>query len=113
MRTREQIIADCERRFAELQEEAERRKVDLRLTHPCETCRWQKYQRCEEPLVKAFGKGHRLIPYMPSVEERKSLWRDDKGLGWDFPTLCGPEKALWQPKLTIWQRIWQFLTGGE
>jgi hypothetical protein len=94
MRTPEQINAELEARYAELKDEAARRKVDPKLNFPCHTCRWMtnedwsaKY--CREPLVKGFGFGERL-----------SYFEGD-----DLPALCGPEKALWQKRPTLAQRI--------
>ena len=105
MRTREQIIADCEKRFEELQREAEAPARQ----RPCKTCRfystrgddgyrwgegYPEYHTCTEPLVQGFGEW--------GVEVRKK------------PMPCGPEKALWQPiphKPTLCERILAFLTG--
>lgn len=114
MRSREQIIADCEARFQELQAEKERRDADRRITHPCTTCRFitKGYSRkCVEPLVKGFGDGHTLKGFHLPAEQWVELWKDDEGDRWDFPKLCGPEKALWQPieRKTCWQRFLEWL----
>lgn len=102
MRTQEQIIVDCEAHYKKLKREKERRDEDPSIQFPCETCRWFRatddegrewhhehniryYGTCTEPLVKGFrkyGATARLNP-MP----------------------CGPEKALWEPKPSIWQRL--------
>ena len=101
MRTREQIIADLEARYAELEAEAQK---PWRL-RPCSTCRYGSgrgsTQKCREPLVVGFAeKGFRWA------------W-DCNDFSGHESKLCGPEKALWQPKLTLWQRIINFLTGVE
>jgi hypothetical protein len=113
MRTREQIVADCEKRFEELRAEKERRDGDPRHIHPCATCRWAKGdykpELCTEPLVKGFGEPHAFRQYAISAEEYMRTWQDGEGRIWNFPKLCGPEKALWQPKPTWWQRIIEWL----
>lgn len=92
MRTQEQIIADCEKRFDELKAEKQRRDNDPAIQRPCETCRWfsnigddgfdwsasyKHHWTCTEPLVKGFDK------YGPEARRQ--------------PMPCGPEKALWTP----------------
>lgn len=123
MRTREQIIADCEKRFEELRAEKERRHADPLVQRPCHTCahalrmgkslpEWT----CCEPLVKGFGDAPmvgtwrttafdygRLVQHTEKVAGCETYWR--------FPMPCGPEKALWQPKPPLCQRIIAFLTG--
>ena len=116
MRTREQIIADCEKRFNEMRKGKETRESDPRFTHTCDNCRfcsgssdflWEA-RYCGEPLVRGFEPPHVL---RHELYKPRTGWRDDQGRHWDFPHLCGPEKALWQPKLTLWQRFINFLTG--
>lgn len=99
MRTPEQITAQLEARYAELRAEAERRSKDPRLLYPCETCRWftvgYMNEFCNEPLVKGFGSGHTL-----------------KSWGSVRPNhLCGPEKALWQPRRNFLQRLIDWLAS--
>lgn len=125
MRTREQIVADCEKRFAELRAEKERRDNDPRLRTPCASCRFATMTAnahlidwyCHEPLVVGFGKEHHVGTAWRSSFPVQ-VWKDTAGNRWDFPRLCGPEKALWQPKtpkLATWQRVkqwWGADTGG-
>lgn len=99
MRTQEQIVADCERRMKELQEEAERRANDPNLTRPCNTCRWHSWRweyleegpQCSEPLIKGFSSG----PIDMGMGKKPNR----------IPPLCGPEKALWIPVPTRFERI--------
>lgn len=92
MRTPEEILAQLEARYAELQRQAQ----SPEMTMPCKTCRWSKYSEtdhpyCEQPLVKGF-----------STNDKRAV--DGVWLGTDA-TLCGPEKALWEPRLIWWQRF--------
>lgn len=100
MRTQEQIIQDCEKRYAELVAEKKRRDNDPIIQYPCKTCRWYshdgedgfcwgdkfpEHHTCVAPLVKGFSKhGLRISRY---------------------PHPCGREKALWEPKISILERI--------
>lgn len=90
-RTPEQIMEQLEARYAEMKREAENPKMMF----PCKTCRWvygsENFPRCTQPLVVGFSR------------EKKSAMDGD----WIIPdaTLCGPEKALWEPKLTRWQKL--------
>ena len=75
-------------------EEAANQSHKLR---PCETCRHKEGWRCSQPLVKGFEKRG---PYNMDDSDL-----DIKGLVYQ---LCGPERALWAPKLTITIRIKEF-----
>lgn len=103
-------MAQLERRYAELEAEEARRKVDPKLNYPCKTCSHFVDERgsgifgdiigstyCKNPLVVGFGRRHPI-----------DLMFGNKGA---IPALCGPEKALWEPKLTLWQRLWRWLEG--
>lgn len=104
-RTPEQITAQLEARYRELGEQAKRHAERAKL-QGCESCRWFRlntrewvsdnnrriYARCVEPLMKGFDE-----------EPHKSLEFRQLDL-----SLCGPEKALWQPKLSWWQKIWDW-----
>jgi len=96
-RTQEEIIRDCEKRYAELEaekarrDEAERKRLeDPAVQFPCETCKWNTYDVCQQPLVKGFSNGYRIM----------------RGFTDQYPPLCGLEKALWEKKGMI-QSIWQ------
>ncbi len=91
-RTPEEIQEQLEARLAELEQEAQRPE---RL-YPCASCRWaEKGTRrpyCYQPLITGLeGKSARRWAY--------------DALQADYNVLCGPEKALWEPKRTWWQRI--------
>lgn len=90
MRTREEIMAQLEARYAEIEAEAN----SPRRQFPCASCRWaDKFEAawCHQPLVKGFG--DRV--HMGMGEEISKT----------IPNLCGPEKALWEPKQSIWQKF--------
>lgn len=104
-RTQEQIIADCEAAYAKLLDDAEEHKraeeqARIEAAKPkCAGCRWHEYDLhsglCTQPLVKGLGA-------TPKAYDggRFSTGRYGKA------KLCGPEKALWEPKLNLWQRLW-------
>ncbi|MGL5736199.1 MAG: hypothetical protein ACRCYS_15145 [Beijerinckiaceae bacterium] len=96
VRTQEQIVAQCEARMAELEQTA----ASPQMKFPCATCRWAdkfKAAWCHHPLVKGFG-------------EEFHMGMDRSGLPHKrYPPLCGPEKALWEPKLSLWQRLLNWL----
>jgi hypothetical protein len=90
-RTPEEIMAQLEARYAELERQAQ----SPEMTMPCKDCRWmhgrQEMPYCRQPLVQGF-----------SGREKRAV--DGGWLGTDA-TLCGPEKALWEPRLSWWQRF--------
>lgn len=88
-RTQEEIIRDCEKRYAELEaekvrrDEAERKRLeDPAVQFPCETCRWREgVTLCSNALVKGFETHTSNFDFLGNAAMR----------------LCGPEKALWEP----------------
>lgn len=105
-RTHEEIMAQLERRYSELKAETERRAVDPVLLYPCKTCRFRSgsdtFPRCSNALVNGYDTESKdAVDYLIK-HETNSLVRKH---------LCGPEKALWEPKLTWWQRLWRWLEG--
>ncbi len=100
MRTREQIMAQLEARYAELEAEAASPPVQ----RPCSACRWRSdpiYRHCTHPLVKGFAPA-------------QYCW--DRAKEYSFGPfnevqLCGGEKALWAPHQTIVQRIINWIMG--
>ena len=88
MRTQEQIIAQIEARYAELEAEAQKPAIKW----PCHKCRHSTSLFCYHPLIKGFGSA---VAHM----DRK------------YPEahLCGQERALWEPELTILQKIAHWL----
>ena len=90
-RTTEQIAAQIEARKAEIEAEAQTPAYRF----PCRTCKWQlqtlgspsfpSLRHCSEPLVVGLD-----YP---------------RPLDLSIPPLCGPERALWQPKLSWQQRL--------
>lgn len=104
-RTQEQIIADCEAAYAELLADIDRKRaaeeaVRIEAAKPkCAGCRWHKpaYLKgyCHQPLVKGVG---------AAPEAYDDYWgRQGKA------KLCGPEKALWEPKLRWWEKIFDWV----
>lgn len=101
MRTPELIAQQLKERVAELEAEAEKpaRK------YPCKECthyagyRW-KYlkqgEQCGNVLVKGFSKEY---PWAQDEAERQSTITN---------RLCGPEKALWEPRLPWWRKLWNW-----
>lgn len=86
MRSQEKIIQQCESRFKEIEQEAEKPE---RL-YPCKTCKFGSgsgtHQKCHEPLIVGF-------------KEDGYVWAWDCKDGSHLSArLCGPEKALWQPR---------------
>jgi len=100
-RTPEEIQAQLEARYAEMQAEAERMKRDA-LT-ACSACRWNApSDHCQSALIKGFG----IAP--PSVDRQFRLFRGLSLSNWPATALCGPEKALWEPRLAWWQKLWNW-----
>jgi len=91
-RSPEEMRALHERRLAELEEEAKRKSR----TRPCKTCRYGIAARCIHPLIKGFDTS---APFNMSFEI------GHHGL---VGELCGPERALWTPQLTLKLRIKEF-----
>lgn len=99
VRTHEQIIAQLEARYVEM--EAEAAKPSRKF--PCQTCRYHSLrwknlkegQQCHHPLVMGI--------------DAEPLWAwDEKKYKSREAALCGPEKALWEPH-PVWQ---QYLPEG-
>jgi len=105
-RTQEQIIADCEAAYAELLADIERRRAAeeaarIEAAKPrCVGCRWHKpaYLNgyCHQPLVKGVGGA-------PDAYDSPYWGRQGKA------KLCGPERALWEPKLRWWEKIFDWV----
>jgi len=89
-RTPEQIREQVEARYAEMEREINSPAMQF----PCKSCRWA-----------AYGPGYHdcIHPLVMGIKHVRARAMDD----WVRPdaTLCGIEKALWEPKLSIWQRI--------
>lgn len=95
LRTPEEIQAQLEARYAEMEAEAERLRIHA-LT-ACSACRWGQSMFCEQPLVMG-------------VKRKRILTMDSwKPQGKEEAYLCGPEKALWEPIPTRWQRFMEWL----
>lgn len=123
MRSREQIIADCEKRYLELKQEADRRSHDPLLTRKCQNCKFSSVERedlpqwtCNEPLVTGFDGPKTIASWARSdigfqvkydfVENKPNSLANK--IYWKFPMPCGPEKALWQRKPSWIERIINF-----
>lgn len=105
-RTQEQIIADCEAAYAKLLADIERKRAAedaarIDAAKPrCVGCRWHKPTypgaTCHQPLVKGVGAA-------PEAYDTAYWGRQGKA------KLCGPEKALWEPKLRWWEKIFDWV----
>lgn len=95
-RTQAEIVAQLEARYATLETEAaareERSKLPDRL-YPCRTCKWGGDAACKNALIVGFR--DEIVWNWSHV---KPEYRDE------LLMLCGPEKALWEPR-TLWQRF--------
>lgn len=94
-RTPEQILAECQSRYDQMVQDAARPEHQF----PCSTCAHGGGTRCRQPLIVG-------------IERRSvSVWDGSKPAG---ARLCGPEKALWQPRKPVWQRVvdWFFSCLG-
>lgn len=81
VRSDEEIQRQLDARVEQLEREAKRRRAQVE----CRDCRYARGIYCVNPLVKGFG-----------------------GPVAQFSTeadICGPEKALWRERLSLWQRI--------
>lgn len=103
MRTQDEILAQCEARYRELERRAEVIKK-LEARPKCVDCRWidtRGYLNgglCNQPLIKGFDeRGPDCFDRMSYSKHRTAL--------------CGPEKALWEPKLNLLQRAWGRCAG--
>lgn len=91
-RSQEEIIAQCEARLRILEREAERRGAEA-AKPKCRDCRWVLdrnrgvFMKCREPLIVGFG-------------DPVYAYDADAG-GRRLCSLCGPEKALWQPRRSL------------
>jgi hypothetical protein len=90
-RTEVEIAAQLQKRFAELEAEAARRDADPEIQFPCKTCRWATYSQCKNALVLGYAGG-------------KSHWDSGYSSAKTDAALCGPEKALWEPR-SLRQRV--------
>lgn len=88
-RTPEEIKQQLEARLAEIEAEADRAR--FKEATACRKCRWSNEigSRCKQALVIGFD-----VDWVTSHD-----WSVHSA------TICGPEKALWEPKRTWWQRI--------
>jgi len=92
-RTPEQIQEQIEARRIEIAEI----KASPRKQFPCKTCKWQKFtiwDYCSHPLITGVN--------------GTPVSRIDDLEGLRTTSLCGLEKALWEPKqpnTTLWQRF--------
>lgn len=102
MRSDAQITADLRAAYEAMEVEAKKPSRK----YPCVECRWNRggeIGKCHNPLVKQF---------------RKPDWNYDRAERRRYVSitdsrLCGPEKALWQPKLTLCERIISFFTPSQ
>ena len=122
MRSDAQITADLKAAYEAMEAEAKRLREDPRVQYPCTACRYCKQDgllvdcrldwECSNPLVKAFGK-----PKDIGTSWRVCIgvddFKDKQGRQWRFPHPCGPEKALWQPKLTLLEKLIQFFSPDK
>lgn len=101
MRTQEEIIEQCKARLAEMEREAAELKAKEALPQ-CKDCRWAKHRssanfiKCSQPLITGI--------------EAKPKYVSSDMFGYTA-TLCGPEKALWEPRLSLITRIINWFTA--
>lgn len=97
-RTPEEIQAQLEARYAEMEAEAERLRIHALMA--CSACRWAEkgsnMPYCYQPLITGLDV-KRADRFAFDVFQR------------DYNALCGPEKALWEPIPTRWQRFTEWL----
>lgn len=95
-RTTEQIQRQLDERLSALEAEA----AQPERLWPCKTCRFRgEYSHhCANPLVLGFSK-----------EATNWDWDKDYQFKDRLSALCGPEKVLWRPRLTRWQRFAQWI----
>lgn len=105
MRTQEEILAQCEARYRELERQAEKIK-ELDAIPKCKDCRWVDTRgylnggRCTQPLIKGFDQiGPECFDRLAYSKHRVAL--------------CGPEKALWEPKRSLPRRLWDWWLGAS
>lgn len=94
LRTPEEIQAQLEARYAEMEAEAASPAVRF----PCKTCKWREkytWDYCAQPLI--MGIKGKPVSLMGDFEGSRTT------------ALCGPEKALWEPIPTRWQRFTEWL----
>jgi hypothetical protein len=91
-RTAEQITEQLQERLEEMKAASEAPEY----LWPCKTCRWAASSYCRNALVRGFP---------PTTK-----WNWDGGYSWakEHAALCGPEKALWEPKRPWYRRIWDW-----
>ena len=101
MRTQEEILAQCEARYRELERRAEAIKK-LEAQPKCVDCRWAESRYlghiCNQPLIKGF-------------DERGPNCFDRTSYSKHHTALCGPEKALWEPKRSMPRRLLDWWLG--
>ena len=81
VRSEEQIQAELDARLAEIERQGQEHRHQVK----CRDCRWARGIYCANPLVKGHG----------AAKAQFSTEAD----------ICGPEKALWQEKLPLWERL--------
>lgn len=93
-RTQAEIEAALEERLAKLKVEAVERAA--KAERPCKKCRSGRGDRCHNALVKGFDDP-------PLTFDRYEPYSRDNKI-----YLCGPEKALWEPRRNIWVCFWDW-----
>lgn len=133
MRTHEQVVADVEKRFNELKEEKRLHDIEMakpKYTKPCETCRYavrpNKYSSmlsCTNPLVKGLGEDVQLKSSSSvSIRGTKKLVICKGATYYTHTARMGghkelrelnDEQALWEPRLTRFQKFINLFNKGE
>lgn len=92
-RTQAEIIAQLEARYAEMEAEA---NSPAKL-YPCKTCRFASGPWCRNALITGIG--------------NKDVTHNDEYAGY-ANSLCGPEKALWEPRPpSLWRRFMNWIAA--
>lgn len=130
-RTQEEIIRACEQRMAELEEQAARRRaidaeIAARGATSCGQCRWgigydngklsewerkhPRRQYCANPLIKGFERNTRCVDHLAGVHDEGKSWGRPDMPQHEQASLCGLDKAFWEPRRTWRTRLRQFFS---
>lgn len=102
-RTQEEIVKQCEARVAELEDQAALTVTSAPL---CTTCKFfDGIYNCSNPLIVGFDKvdNYRYDWLVACYKGNYANLKTYKS------ALCGPEKALWEPRLSRYRKFLEFV----